>query len=694
MLDAPVSNISGIGKATEKELQKLGITTVRDLIFYLPYRFDDFTKLYAIKDLKARMTATIRGTVTHLQNRRSWRTHKIVTEAFVDDESGSIKVIWFNQPYIVKNIKVGDTLSLSGRTSDNFYDLTLVSPMYEKIISGTEPLHTGRLVPLYSLTHQLHQKQLRSLIKKALHDFRFLLSEYLPSQILDQEKLLALPQALEAIHFPATIEEAQKAKRRFSFEELFILQLCNLVSRKAVARLPAYAISFHKKETSEFISSLPYALTKSQKEAAWEIIQDFKKNFPMNRLLEGDVGSGKTVVGALAVLNAVRSGYQCVLMAPTEILAVQHFETFCTFYENIGVRIALLTSSAYKKWNKESGIRNQGTKKEKKSLLQEIQNGDIDLVVGTHALIQPNIIFKKLALAIIDEQHRFGVAQRKALCEKNDNAVMPHLLSMTATPIPRSLALTVYGDLDISLIHGAPRGRKKIITKIVPQHYRQWVYDFIKKEIAHGRQVFIVCPLIDPSDTLGVRSVGEESKRLQESDLASVRLGVLHGKMKQKEKEHVMSAMAAGDIDVLVTTSVVEVGVDIPRATVMLIEGAERFGLAQLHQFRGRVGRCAYQSYCFLLPTEATHENKQRLKAIVSSNDGFALAEKDLELRGEGDVFGERQSGMPLVTLASLADVELIKKTRSFAEQYVVRLDEYPELKNRVDAFQRQAHFE
>ncbi|MBI2484189.1 ATP-dependent DNA helicase RecG [Candidatus Uhrbacteria bacterium] len=693
-IDLPVTSITSIGQVAEKELRKLGISTIRDLIFYYPYRFEDFTVRCAIGDLKAHSTVTIQGTVKLLENRRSWRTKRIVTEALISDETGSVKALWFNQPFIVKNIAIGDVVSLSGRTSDNYYDLQLVSPMYEKIIPGREPVHTGRLVPVYSLTAKLHQKQFRNFIKRALLACAESLVDHLPANILAQEKLLPLPRALEAIHTPSEETEANMAKRRFAFDELFLLQLCNLVTRKNIARHPARSIEFHKKETNDFVSSLPFVLTKSQKQAAWEILRDMEKASPMNRLLEGDVGSGKTVVAALAILNAARSGYQCALMAPTEILAHQHFKTLASLFQKTPFRIALCASSNFQSWDHASGFTRYATKKERSILFEHIRSGQADVVIGTHALLEEKVRFENLAIAVIDEQHRFGVEQRKALCDKNADGTMPHLLSMTATPIPRSLALTVYGDLDLTLIQGTPHGRKRIITKIVPQEYREWVYDFIKKEIVRGYQAFIICPLIDPSDVLGVRSVTQEAKRLREGELSSVRLGILHGKMKSNEKEAVMRGVASGEIDVLLSTSVVEVGIDIPRATVVLIEGAERFGLAQLHQFRGRVGRSSRQSYCFLLPTESTKEDRARLKAVVASHDGFALAEKDLMLRGEGDVFGERQSGMSRLAFSSITDAELVKKTRLYAEHYLPRLGEFPNLNKRVEILQRYSHLE
>ncbi len=421
-------------------------------------------------------------------------------------------------------------------------------------------------------------------------------------------------------------------------------------------------------------------------------MRDIEKQIPMNRLLQGDVGAGKTVVAALAMLNAVRAGYQCCLMAPTEVLARQHYQTLCSLFEKFTVSIALVTSNSLSFPRRRESSLDPDLRRD--DILARIREGSVEIIVGTHALIQEKVSFNNLAFAIVDEQHRFGVKQRKTLREKNSDGTMPHLLSMTATPIPRSLALTVYGDLDVSTIRTLPKGRKKIITKIVPQSYRDWTYEFIRKHIAAGEQAYVLCPIINESDTLGVRSVAQEYKKLTEGPFKNERVAMLHGKMKQAEKESVMAAFHEGAVDILVTTTVIEVGIDVPNATIMLIEGAERFGLAQLHQLRGRVGRAGRQSYCFLAPSDEDKEKVARLKAVVMSNDGFALAEKDLELRGEGDIGGVRQSGLPRLKIASLFDTDLIKKARIYAERYAAHLDEYPELKFRVIAFSRAVHLE
>ena len=519
ILDAPISKLPRVGGVLEKLLKGIGIETCKALIFYFPYRFDDFSHHARIADLRAGMTVTIRGRVDMIANRRSRNRRMIVTESMISDESGSIKVVWFNQPFLIKNLYVGDDVSLSGKTNDAYYDLHLVSPAYEKIgkIGMTSLLHTDRLVPIYSLPASISQKQFRQLIRSALDVCAGKISETLPEDLLKKELLVGLERALWGIHFPEDAAQFDRARQRFAFEELFLLQLSNQSARRSFETMRAEPIPLDTRATKTFLSSLPFSFTSEQKSAAREILADMKKSVPMNRLLEGDVGSGKTVVAALAILNTVRAGYQCAFMAPTEVLAEQHVKTFASFFGDSRLTIALLTSSTYQLWNQELGITNQEGKKERAALLEAIQNGTVDVIIGTHALIQEKILFKHCALVVIDEQHRFGVRQRKLLKEKNGAGTMPHILSLSATPIPRSLALTVYGDLDISCIRHLPHGRKKIVTKIVPRAYREWTIDFLHKQVQCGRQAFIVCPIIDPSDTLALKSVKEEFKLLDET---------------------------------------------------------------------------------------------------------------------------------------------------------------------------------
>ncbi|MEK7619024.1 MAG: ATP-dependent DNA helicase RecG [Patescibacteria group bacterium] len=685
--DIPIASVGRIGKIHERVLIKLGIRTCRDALFYYPQRFDDFSAIVSIAQVAANTIITVRGTIQIIRNRRSRNRRMIVTEALLADESGSIKVIWFNQGFLSKVLKIGDRVSLSGRTSENILDLTLVNPAYEKESIDTESTHTGRLVPVYPGAAGITQKQLRIIIRAAIQSSLHELSEWMPQEFFNVERLMGIKESINAIHFPDSAEQWKGARNRLAFDELFFLQLAFLSTRSSQQHQPAFTCTFYEDKTRRFIEDLPFDLTKSQKIAAWEIVKDLERSHPMNRLLNGDVGSGKTVVSAVALLNVALSGAQGAYMAPTEILATQVYERISALMRPFGISCALVTAHKYQV----SSIKYPVSRKE---ALEKIHGGEIHIIIGTHALIQKSVRFNRLALVIVDEQHRFGVNQRKALREKNPSGEMPHLLSMTATPIPRSLSLALYGDLDLSILDEIPKGRKKIITKIVPSQYREWTAEFIRKECSHGRQAFVICPVIDPSDVLAVRSTTQEYERLRSTVFQNFRVGMLHGKMKAREKEDIMGGFAAGAIDILVCTSVIEVGIDIPNASVMLIEGAERFGLAQLHQFRGRVGRGEHQSYCFLFPTESARDVVPRLSALVKCSDGFELAEMDLKNRGHGDLLGERQSGIPLFKLASLADVTGLKKAREWAEKLFPQLGDYPLLRARLADFERDAHLE
>jgi len=686
-LGTSVSALGRVGTKLKKYLNAIGIETCKDLIFYFPYRFDDFTSVRAIADVRPGETVTIQGRIDIIENRRSRKRRMIVTEAFVSDSTGSIKVVWFNQPFLIKNLCVGDDVSLSGRTNDLFYDLQMVSPAHEKITTVHETVHTARLVPVYSLPAHITQKQFRLFVHQALSVDLSPIQESLPPEIRTKEKLPTIHESLRAIHYPESIESFECARRRFAFEEFFFLRLSAARARIAFAALQSFPILQQRETTNACIASLPFSLTQEQKNSAQEIFSDIGKSMPMNRLLQGEVGSGKTIVAVLALLNCAKAGRQSLFMTPTEILARQHYATITTILRPFGISIALLTSG--------SALCNQGEEEmSRDAICASISSGTIDIIIGTHALLQERIQCKDLALAVIDEQHRFGVRQRKLLREKNDSETMPHLLSLTATPIPRSLALTMYGDLDISVIRELPQGRKKIITKIVPQKFREWTYGFVKKQIQKGHQAFIICPLIDISDTLGAKSVKEEYKKLHTIIFPDLRIGMLHGRMKQKEKEDVMRSFLERDIDILVATSLIEVGVDIPNASSMIIEGAERFGLAQLHQLRGRVGRSEHQSYCFLIPSDESRHEIARLKAVVATQDGFELAERDLSLRGEGDLFGMRQAGLPQLKIASLADLGLIQSAQEWAGKYSGKIDECVPLKEALERFSHDIHLE
>ena len=684
----PVSAISQVGKTTASRLAKLGIFTVEDLIFYYPFRYEDFSQIVPLARLQIGDRSTVKVKIELINNRRSWKKKTSLTEAIVVDPSGSIKAIWFNQPYLTKLLQPGEALYLAGKVDTDGHTLQLVNPIYEKVKTKTAAIHTARLVPIYSVTQSLSQKQIRWLISLALKAVNQI-TDWLPPKIIKDLGLMGLAPALSQIHFPANQKALAAAIRRLKFNELFLFSLQTQTIKRELQLTSAPVVKFQIEATKDFVSRLPFVLTLDQKKAAWQIMQDLQRSRPMNRLLEGEVGSGKTVVAALAALNSGLNHYQSVLMAPTEILAQQHFITLKKLLAATPLKVALVTHAF--NWVGPKPV-------SKARLLTLIKNDQVDLIVGTHALIQQAIVFSSLALVIIDEQHRFGVAQRKILLQKGSaQGLVPHFLSLTATPIPRSLALTLYGDLDLSILKLLPAERKKIITEIINPVDRQRCYDFIRQEIKSGRQVFVLCPLIDPADRLGVKSVTEEFEKLSQQVLPEFTIALVHGKLKPQIKQQVMADFLAKKSDILVATSVIEVGIDIPNATVMMVEGAERFGLGQLHQFRGRVGRSEHQSYCFLLTDQANQKTLARLGAMVTAQDGFELAEKDLELRGPGELFGVNQSGWPEFKLATLFDYEIMLEAKKMAETFLSQesnLERYPFLQEKIKKMNPVIHRE
>lgn len=690
LLDTPIQDINFYCKKISKKLLKLGLKTIRDLLFYYPFRYEDLSALKKIADLTPNETATIKVRVELIKNYRSPQKHKKITEAIVSDSTGKIKILWFNQWYLAQNIASGDELYMAGKLSDSGYAREIIGPDYEKVAEDTT--HTCRIVPIYPLVQGITQKQLRTAAKMALKCAESL-TEYLPEEIVSANNLIGLAEAVTNIHFPASEELRQKAARRLAFDELFFNQLKNIWLKKILKKKRAEAIPFNQEKIAEFVKKLPFELTGAQRKAAWEILQDIKASRPMNRLLNGDVGSGKTMVAALAMYNAALAGKQSALLAPTEILARQHYDTFCKLFGGLNIRIGLLTRGI-KMTNKELGIRNYRKETQKKhNSLFIIHNSDI--IIGTHAILQENIIFSNLGLAVIDEQHRFGVEQRARLSEMaNNDGAYPHLLSMTATPIPRTMAIMMYGDLDLSILGEMPRGRKEIKTYVVPQAKRGGAYNFIKKEMEAGRQAFVICPLIDESDKLGVKSVTEEYKKLNEEIFPDLVIAALHGKLKPAEKDGIMKNFKENKTKILVSTSVVEVGVDVPNATIMMIEGAERFGLAQLHQFRGRVGRGEHQSYCLLFPT---NNSNSRLSSLEKINDGFRLAEIDLEIRGPGQIYGKEQSGKIDFKLADTKNIILMKQAQNAIKNLFAldpELKKYPHLLEYLNSKLDKIHLE
>ncbi len=689
-LDSPITQLIGIGDTNSKNLNKLGIKAVSDLLFYFPYKHLDFSVFSAIKDIRAEQTITVRGTIKTIATRFSFRSRTSLCEAIISDETGSLKVTWFNQPYIKNYLKPGDEVLLSGKAT--FYKhLQLSNPIYEKVSDDTT--HTGRIVPVYHLTENVYNKSIRTLIKKHLHLADSVVDD-IPKPVLTLCKLLPLSQAIRQIHFPESDEALERAKLRISFNDGFIQQLAVQKRKHELANSIAPKIEPDVSLVKKFLASLPFTLTAGQKQAAWQIMQDMEGPSPMNRLLEGDVGSGKTLVAILSALAAIKQNFQVTLLAPTEILAKQHYQTITKL---------LYGNKAFKTLNKKHSalVTNNyrivdGEVVGKKEVVSQINKGKIHFAIGTHALLYGQT-FKNLGLIIIDEQHRFGVEQRATLLKQQKKAEqVPHLLSMTATPIPRTLALALYDDLQTSILKQVPSGRKPIITKVVTEDGRAKIYEFISKEIKTGKQTFIITPRVEDSETSTTKSVKAEFKRLSEDIFPKFKLGLLYGKMKASEKEKTMEAFNSKQLDILVATSVIEIGIDVPNATTMIIEGAQNFGLAQLHQLRGRVGRGPQQSYCFLFSDSSDEETLSRLSSFASSNDGFKLAEMDLAQRGFGDLFGQTQTGFQykFSRFMSLKALQLAKQGARLLMDDDPTLKKYPILKAKAEDLAENIHFE
>ncbi len=650
LLKTPVRYLKGVGPKKSEELSRLGINTVEDILYYLPMRYEDRSNFTQIKDLKAGEHTTIQGEIVTL-NFRIAKSGTPIFQMAITDSTGIIHAIWFNQPYLKDYFKKGERLILYGRV-EKYDRLQIVQPEYEVLKSDeTDSINIGRIVPVYSSTGDLTQKYLRSLVFSAITSYSKFLIETLPTYMLPRAKVVDIKFAIKNIHFPTTFTNLEKAYRRIVFSEFFTLQLALAIKKKDL-KYKEIAPS-HKLVgglIDAFKKSIPFELTEGQRKTIADIEKDMSQGRPMNRLVEGDVGSGKTVVASYGLVLTVENGFQGVLMAPTEVLARQHFIGLSELLMPLGINITLLVS----------GIE----PKTKNRIYSEIKDGKINIIVGTHAIIQEAVEFKKLGLVVIDEQHKFGVTQRATLRQKGLN---PHVLVMTATPIPRTLALTVYGDLDISIIKEMPKGRKPITTYWVEEERRDEIYDFVKEELKKSRQAYVVCPLIEKSQGPRGKSQGavEVYERLKDEVFADVEVGLLHGKMNSKEKESVMKDFKKGKIKVLVSTIVIEVGIDVSNATIMLIENADRFGLAQLHQLRGRVGRGEHESYCILLANPRTEAAAERLKAIEGTLDGFQIAEADLDIRGPGEFFGTRQHGLPEIRFGNiLKDFDIMELAR------------------------------
>jgi len=634
-----IAKLPGIGPGRAKILAEVGISTVEDLTNYLPRDYDDRSEIKTISMLTPGITHTIRGTITSEPENISFRASKIMTKIRLEDETGELTLVWFGQPYLKKNFKKNDSYLFTGRVSENYGRLQMESPEYEKINQEVETLSSGRIVPIYTLPKGISQKMFRKWMKAAL-DLGVGEQETLPNSVIGD--LCSRKEAIQNIHFPDSDSGFYAARRRLVFEELFFIQLSLLNIKEA----PQVGISIGG-DISEFLPKFPFTLTRAQQSVLCEITSDMKSGWRMNRLVQGDVGSGKTAVAACAAYLAINAGYQAAIMAPTEVLARQHYRQFKQYFDDTVLLIGSLST------------------KEKKQAQKAIHDGQAKMIVGTHALIQESVAFDNLALVITDEQHRFGVNQRAALIEKGQD--VPHTMLMTATPIPRTLGLILYGDMDISVIDALPPGRKPIETYCVNSGYRPRLQAFMAKHVNEGHQVYVICPAIDESEDF--KSVTSYAADLQKN-LPDIPVACLHGRL--KDKEEIVTAFSSGKTPIIVSTTVIEVGVDVPTATLVVIENAERFGLAQLHQLRGRVGRGNAQSYCVLVTDSKSEHSKERMQAMEQTSDGFILSELDLKQRGPGDFFGVQQSGLPVFKIANLyRDIEILKEAQKAAASVV-----------------------
>ncbi len=653
-LDAPLTVVQGIGPKSAKTLERLGLRTLGDLLWHLPRRYDDYSQLKTINRLWYGEDVTIVAAVDEVDLRPTRGGKMTLVEAKVSDGTGALRVTWFNQPWIAERLRPGRPVVLSGRVEQYLGRLTMNNPEWEDV--DRQQLHTNRIVPVHPLTAGVAAKWLRRVIHSVVGRVAPRLPDPLPETVRTSAGLMPLGTALAQVHFPDSWEELHQAQHRLAFDEMFLLQLGVLRQKREWSSLTAEPLKIDDAWLDRFVAGLPYRLTSAQTRALQDVRADLARRQPMNRLLQGDVGSGKTVIAAAAAAIAIANGGQAAVMAPTSILAEQHLRTFTD----------LLTQAAGIPTERIRLLIGATPEAEKQEIRRGLAEGTIHLVIGTHALLEEPVSFARLALAVIDEQHRFGVEQRARLRAKGHS---PHLLVMTATPIPRSLALTLYGDLDLSILDEMPPGRQPIETRVLRPQERLRAYAFIRSQVEAGRQAYIIYPLVEGSEKIEAKAAVDEHDRLQKEVFQGLRLGLLHGRMRPEAKDEVMARFRSGELDILVSTAVVEVGVDVANATVALIEGANRFGLAQLHQFRGRVGRGEHKSYCLLIPDSDDEAENERLKAMETTDDGFRLAEMDLQQRGPGDFLGSRQSGFAELRMARLTDIRLIEQARREASR-------------------------
>ena len=666
-MDRDIQFLKGVGSARARSFSRLGVRTVGDLLYFFPRSYEDRSVSKNIEDCIIGETVCLGITVSSAVHETRIRKNMSVFSATITDDTGSMEAVWYNNRYIKNIIKPGAEFVIYGKVGAKGKKLRLENPLYEKAGEGK---YTGKIVPIYPLTGGLVQKNVQSIMSVALEEVGEM-AEYLPESMLKEYGLEDINFCMKNIHFPESLDHYRKAHNRFVFEELLILQLALFAQKGHMQRSEGYI--FKDISGGKLLKpNIPYNLTGAQKRTMAEIIEDLKSGKQMNRLIQGDVGSGKTIVAAMTMFLAWKNGFQSVLMAPTEILANQHYESLKKTFKGLGINVVLLTGAI--------------SSQDKKMVYDTIESGLADVIVGTHAVIEKKVVYNKLGLVIADEQHRFGVEQRSRLCAKG---VDPHMLIMSATPIPRTLALILYGDLEISAIDELPPGRKPVKTYAVGENMRNRVYDFVKKSVDDGHQVYVVCPLIEETQTADLQNAEQLTEKLREL-FPRIPIGIMHGKMKPKDKDEVMSRFSDGEVKILVSTTVIEVGVNVPNASVMIIENAERFGLSQLHQLRGRVGRGSEQSYCILFAHSSGDVTKKRMETMCTSNDGFYIAEQDLKLRGPGDFFGTRQHGLPEMKIANLfQDRDMLKLAQDAAKKIIdsslLESSQYEGLKKRCD---------
>jgi len=675
-LKTDIRYLKGIGEKRAEIFYKAGFKNVQDLIYYFPRDWRDFSKISKIIDAKIGQEVTFKVELKQIVLKKTRRRRFSIVEALFSDDTGSVKAVWFNQYYVKNNLKKGDLVLLAGKLEDDF---TIKNPVYEKY-QNQETRHLGRIAPIYKEVGKISSRMIRYTLKPIIDDLK--IKDFMPLEIISSQNLLNLEDAIKNIHFPENGKFLTKAQNRLSFDEIFVPQVLGQIIRHKLKNEKSYPVRVKPDVIEKIYKQLPFKLTSSQKVSLSHIFADLSLHRPMNRLLEGDVGSGKTIVAAIAILAVSKANLQSVLMVPTEVLAWEHYQTLQNFLTIFDEKIEIITGST--------------AKKEKEVIYKKLANGEIKNIIGTHALLNEKLNFKNLALAVIDEQHRFGVNQRKLLKEKNQE-IMPHLLSMTATPIPRTFALTVYGDLDLSILTDMPKGQRKIKTYLVPQQKRNSAYEFIKRHLKKGSKALVICPAISLSEKLQTKAVEEEFEKLSQGPFKNFKIDFLHGKIKTNEKQQKIEAFKNGQIEILISTTVIEVGLNIPNLNVMIIENAERFGLAQLHQLRGRIGRQGQDSFFLIFTDSQNPESLFRLKKMERIKDGFELAEFDLSLRGEGEIFGRRQSGLPVFRLTSFSDIKKIEKARKEAILIVNKdpiLANYPKLKKEVVKIYQGVHAE